>query len=182
MSILDDDVFEQAEHSIIVNLLKNVSDEDIPALLQAWYDIFRETIVIHEAKGYEVYPILCLYEECFANRTYRYVYKSIPTSKSKVISICKPSNRTQYINEWKQFMLSHIEDTIQDYTPILDDLCIALMGVFHSKDLHNGDFREPYNVLEIDTPTQTEVITIPSPGHEHKYELFKRYIYKLLTR
>ena len=182
MSILDDDVFEQAERPITINLLKDVPDEDIPALLQAWYDVFWDAIVRKNAKGYEVYPILCLYEECFPNRMYRNLHRITAGGPTKTAYICKPSDRAHYINDWKQFMLSHVEDIINHHMPTPDNLFIALTGVFDCKELYDGDFRGPYLVLENGAQSWSNEITIPSPGHEHKYELYKQYIYMLLAR
>ena len=45
MSLLDDDLIDRLDKDILVLSLRNISDEDIPAWIQAWYDTFMDIIV-----------------------------------------------------------------------------------------------------------------------------------------
>lgn len=189
MSILDDDVFEQAGRPITISILKNVPDEDIPVLLQAWYDVFENAIVKQHCRGYQLYPILNLYEDCYTGKTYRNFYTSTISSQygKTVVYIMNPSSRQEYIDRWKQFMLSHVEDVvwtkmISERDTDLDTFFVSLSGVFNCFDLKDGLFRSPYTVATKFTGTTIEFCTVPSQKHpDHNYLFYKECIYRLLS-
>lgn len=189
MSLLDDNVFEQSERPITINILKNVPDEDVPALLQAWYDVFEDVIVKQQCRGHQLYPILNLYEDCHTGKTYRDLYVSPISGQygKTVVYIMNPSSRKEYIDIWKQFMLSHVEDVVwakmlSEMDTDLDTFFISLSGVFNCFGLKDGLFRDPYTIATRFTGANIEFHTVPSRKHpDHNYLFYKECIYRLLS-
>lgn len=182
MSILDDDVFEQAYEPISINTLKEVAIEDVPALIQAWYDVFYNAIVVEKQCGYQIYPLLCLYEKCFSGLTYREYRGSLKLDQFAYVTIVNSPPRGDYIERWKRFMLRHIEDEVW---LAMDDVhfsefFVALSGVFSCELLELNEFTKPY-VIVSQNPLEIPVLRpVPSKTHpEHKYLFYRDLIYSV---
>lgn len=185
MSILDDDIFDQAYEPASINTLKDVAIENIPALIQAWYDVFYNAIVIEKYCGYQIYPLLCLYEKCFTGLTYREYHGPLKLEQSAYVNIVNSSSRRVYIDRWKQFMVRHIVDEVWAAMRLKEhidfgEFFVALSGVFSCELLECQEFTRPYSIViqnSIETPI---IIPVPSESYpEHNYLFYKEVIYNL---
>lgn len=182
MSILDDDIFEKAERPITIGILKNVKDEDIPALHQAWYDFFFRHFMCMPCNGAKAYEMLSFYADCVPLNTYRRFYPSgISQIAGKNCVYIKPlSSREEIIKKWENIAMGRIETEFFNSNAVhwtltrFTDMFVGLTGVYGSKELENGDFRKEHVAITKFNGTDIEYKTIPSeedPTNKYRYFL-----------
>lgn len=185
MSILDEDIFEQAELPITINILKDVKDEDVPALLQAWYDFLYDKFMCMPCTGAVAYEILEFFEECVPGKAYRKFY---PSSIQPVVGACvytyAISIRTSYIERWKRIALSHIETSFFNENPPnidrFDSMFMGLTGVSNCNELKRGDFRKDHTIVIQNDSNWAKFVPICSETEpQNKYPYFLDLINRL---
>ena len=176
MSLLDDDLIDRLDKDILVLSLRNISDEDIPAWIQAWYDTFMDMIVKKQETGRTIYKLLTLYEACLLNKSYR-TYRSKYEMRNVVYTMYIP-DRQLYVDEWKKFSQSYLDDIlineINSMYIDIRDMMIGLFGVFDCDNLQNSEFVSNYIIAHQHSYNNTEFIKVNS-----KYEYYKGLIESL---
>lgn len=164
MSIFDD----TEDEDVIQHLLNNVEDKDIPALLQAWYDIFMEICWLGDYDKNNIIKLLIIYSRNF------YLEKNIYKPEEVTYIFNKYDgdihDRAIVIDEW-------VKDFSKGYritTPIAFQTFIvgALRLSWPTLTLfEKGIYKKSYIIKENDN----EIISIQS-----KYNEYFNYIKRVL--
>lgn len=178
MSLLDDNLSERSDKEVLILSLKNISEIDIPAWIQAWRDEFMDMLMNQET-GRSIYKLLCLYELCVLNQSYR-TYKSKYNNSKNVFYTMYVPNRQRYIDEWKEYAKSYLDHSLFQEMILsnldIDDMMIGLFGVFDCHDLGRSEFVKKYYVALQHSYNDIEIIEVNS-----KYDQYKGFIKSLYS-
>lgn len=168
MSILDDydELIDNSEYNVLLNKLKDISLEQTPAYIQAWYDILYE----YNNDKVNLLKVLNLYEKYISKYSIRNALYSIKKEAEIVFANGEPLNlhiaiqnnlvsRKYKIKQWSNSVLAAILcDYVGDYFNVyINNIFGEYNANFQtlSDYLKQGIFRDNYYIKIINNPTQT---------------------------
>lgn len=194
MSILDDydELIDNTEYNVLLNKLKDISLEQTPAYIQAWYDILCE----YNNDKVNLLKALNLYEKYIPKYSIRNTLYSFEENEAVImfangepsyLDITKQNDfdknfRQSKIKQWSNLVLTAIlYDRVGNYfSTYIDNIfgeynkeVYGVKSQTLSDYLKQGIFRDNYYIKIINNPTADEI--------ESNYQIYYDTIKSILT-